>query len=132
MRIPALLVAGFAICLASCGSDPKPVVKVTAKKTPDESRRFPSTNLIDTKVVDQQLMGKPFMPGGTLARYKLGKTEYEMFVTRMASPAEAANLLPDWRNSLTGAKFVPSFGGYFGLDAGRRGSPRPGRSTELM
>jgi len=39
---------------------------------------FPSPNLVDTKVVDKQLLGKPFMPGGTLAHYKKGKTEYEM------------------------------------------------------
>ena len=124
MRTPVLLVAGFAALLASCGSESKPAVSATprkaeAPKPSDESRRFAKTNLIDTRVVDRELMGKPFMPGGTLAHYRNGKTEYEMFIARLSSPAEAAYLLPDWRKVLADAKFVPSFGGYFGLDAGR-------------
>ena len=31
----------------------------------------------------------------------------------------AAFLLPDWRKALTNPKLVPSFGGYFGEEAGR-------------
>ncbi|MGI8745555.1 MAG: hypothetical protein ACR2NN_23880 [Bryobacteraceae bacterium] len=64
-------------------------------------------------------MGKPFMPGGTLARYKKGGTEYEMFAAKLATPLAAAVLLPDWRKALANAKLVPSFGGYFGQDSGR-------------
>jgi len=56
------------------------------------------------------------MPGGTLAHYKRGSVEYDMFVARTP---DAALLLPDWSQSLTGSKLVPSFGGYFGEDAGR-------------
>src|ERR1019366_1490510 len=65
-------------------------------KPTDESRRFPLLNRVDTLVVDNQLLGKSFMRGGTLARYRHGKIEYSMFV----------------------AKLIPSFGGYFGQDAG--------------
>ena len=82
-------------------------------------QRFSSANLVETKVVDKELMGKPFMPGGTLARYKKGKKEYEMFVAKLPTATDAAILLPDWRKALTDSKLVPSFGGYFGLDAGR-------------
>lgn len=64
-------------------------------------------------------MGKSFMPGGTLAHYKRGKVEYEMFVARTPGANDAALLLPDWRKALDGAKLVPSFGAYFGSDAGR-------------
>lgn len=64
-------------------------------------------------------MGKPFMPGGTLAHYKKGAKEYEMFVAKLPSATDAAIILPDWRKALTDAKLVPSFGGYFGQDAGR-------------
>ncbi|HLJ13920.1 MAG TPA: hypothetical protein VKV15_05440 [Bryobacteraceae bacterium] len=64
-------------------------------------------------------MAKPFMPGGTIARYKKGKTEYEMFVAKLPSATDAAILLPDWNKALTGSKLVPSFGGYFGDDGGR-------------
>jgi hypothetical protein len=59
------------------------------------------------------------MPGGTLAHYKKGKREYEMFVAKLPSATDAAILLPDWRKALVDSKLVPSFGGYFGQDAGR-------------
>ncbi len=64
-------------------------------------------------------MGKPFMPGGTLAHYKQGKTDFEMFVAKLPSATDAAILLPDWRKALSNAKLIPSFGGYFGLDGSR-------------
>ncbi len=113
-----------AVLLLSCSPEPKPAspAKSDAPKIAipsDESRRFPKTNLIETTVVDRELMGKSFMPGGTIAHYKRGRIEYEMFVARTASVNDAVFLLPDWRKALTGAKLVPSFGGYFGLDAGR-------------
>jgi hypothetical protein len=109
------------LLLTSCGSQPKPepVTKVETPKPADESARFVTANLVETKVVDKELMGKPFMPGGTLARYKKGKKEYEMFVVKLATATDAAILLPDWRKALTDSKLVPSFGGYFGIDAGR-------------
>ena len=64
-------------------------------------------------------MGKAFMPGGTVADYKKGAMEYQMFVARTPSPTDAAILLLDWKNALAGAKLVPSFGGYFGTDGGK-------------
>ncbi len=54
-----------------------------------------------------------------MARYKKGKKEYEMFVAKLANATDAAILLPDWRKALVDSKLVPSFGGYFGQDAGR-------------
>ena len=112
------------VLLSSCGPEPKPAAsepakKVEAPKPPDESRRFATANLVKTEVVDKDLMGKPFMPGGTLAHYKKGKREYEMFVAKLPSATDAAILLPDWRKALVDSKLVPSFGGYFGQDAGR-------------
>jgi hypothetical protein len=115
----------MAAVLTACGSDPKstavsePVRKTDAPKPSDEARRFPKANLVDTKVVDKELMGKPFMPGGTIAHYKKGKDEYDMFITRLPTPLDAAILLPDWNKTLAGSKLIPSFGGYFGRDAGR-------------
>jgi hypothetical protein len=70
-------------------------------------------------VADDHLLGKPFMPGGTLAHYKRGKIEYTMFVAKAPTAQEAAFRLLDWHKAMTGAKIIPSFGGYFGLDAGR-------------
>lgn len=122
MRI--LLPILFAAFLMSCGDDSKPAAKAApapaAKPKPaDESRHLPLANRVDTKVVDRELMGKSFMPGGTLGRYKKGAVEYEMFVAKLPSATDAAITLPDWRKALTDAKLVPSFGGYFGSDAGR-------------
>ena len=124
MRIPFALLPALAALLASCGSEPNPalsmpVKKAEAPKPADESRRFPTAGLVETKVVDKELLGKPFMPGGTLARYRKGKTEYEMFVARLPSALDAAILLPDWSKLLAGSKLIPTFGGYFGQDAGR-------------
>jgi len=124
MRIPFVLFPALAALLTSCGSGPTPAPSVSVKKAdalkpPDESRRFPKANLVETKVVEKELLGKPFMPGGTLARYKKGNMEYEMFVARLPTALDAAILLPDWSKTLAGAKLNPSFGGYFGQDAGR-------------
>jgi len=123
MRIATVFVLVFAGLLASCGSSPKPSAaeapqKAEAPKPEDESILFPKENLVDTKVVDQNLMGKSFMPGGTVARYKKGKVEYEMFVTKLPTALDAAILLPDWQKALTGSKLIPTFGGYFGDDVG--------------
>ncbi|HUQ94511.1 MAG TPA: hypothetical protein VM120_22705 [Bryobacteraceae bacterium] len=123
MRHP-LFVAALAVLLCSCGPDSKPSLTESPKKAPapkpaDESRRLPKTNLVQTELVDKELMGKTFMPGGTLGRYKKGGVEYQIFVAKLPAAGDAALLLPDWRAALTGPKLIPSFGGYFGQDAGR-------------
>jgi len=118
----ALLIAA-ALFVCSCSSpQPAPEPQPKAAEVPkphDETQRFPLANRVDTKVVDTKLLGKPFMPGGTIAHYKKGKTEYDMFVSKLESANQAAITLPDWQRSLTNAKLVPSFGGYFGDDNGR-------------
>lgn len=121
MRISLLLIA---VLLAACGPEPKPAAtevpqKAEAPPIHDEYQRFPKTNLVDTKVVPKELIGKPFMPGGTLASYKRGKTEYQMFLAQLPTAEDAAILLLDWKKVLADAELVPSFGGYFGTDAGR-------------
>ena len=121
MRITSIAVAALAALLISCSpeskTNPEPVAQKVLKERPaDESRRFPKTNLVETKVVDDQLMGKKFMPGGTVAHYKKGNIEYDMF---LAKTDKAALLLPDWSSALANSKLVPSFGGYFGDDAGK-------------
>lgn len=76
-------------------------------------------NRVDTQVVNTQLLDKPFMPGGTLAHYKRGRTEYSMFIAKMPTAQDAAFLLLDWNKALKGSKIIASFGGYFGDDGGR-------------
>jgi hypothetical protein len=124
MRIRVIFVAAFAVLISSCGSQPKPAPsdptrKVEAPKPADESDRFATANLVGTKVVDKELLGKPFMPGGTLAQYKKRKKEYEMFVAKLPTSTDAAILLLDWKKTLADSKLIPSFGGYFGQDSGR-------------
>jgi len=124
MRVSDLLVIAAAGLLVCCGSQPKSTPpespkKIEAPKPADESRRFPTANLVKTEVVDTNLLAKAFMPGGTLAHYKKGSKEYEMFVAKLPTSTDSAILLPDWRKALTDSKLEPSFGGYFGSDGGR-------------
>ena len=120
-RLPLLLIA--AALLLSCGSEPKAPPPEAARpaaaaQPPDESPRFPLDHQVSTEVIDAHLLGKSFMPGGTLAHYKKGRTQYSMFVARMPNAQDAAFLLLDWQKALAGATLIPSFGGYFGRDAG--------------
>ncbi len=125
MRLPPVLVA-FAALLVSCGSQPSsaPAPAAAEKAAPppkpaDESRRFPQAGLLKTEVIDDHLLGKSFMPGGTLAHYRKGKSTYDMFVAKVATLNDAPLMLLEWKNALTDAQMDPSFGGYFGQDAGR-------------
>lgn len=88
-------------------------------KPADESRRFPKANLVKTELVERQIMGKAFLPGGTLAHYKKAKVEYQMFAAKLDSPTAAAIALSDYRKTLKNPVLVPSFGGYFGDEAGK-------------
>ncbi len=116
-----LLIATASVLLVSCGSAPKAASeapKAAPVKPVDDSNRFPKANLVDTEVINEDLMGKRFMPGGTVAHYRKGKTDYDLFVAHTASANDAAMLLLDWRKALADVKFVASFGGYFGNDTG--------------
>lgn len=124
MRTAWLVLGLSGTMLCSCATEPKapPVANssenANAPKPSDESDRFPKANLAGTKVVGRHLMSKAFMPGGTVAHYRRGALEYDLFAARLPSATEAAILLPDWRKAMTGVKLIPSFGGYFGADAG--------------
>ena len=111
---PGQRAAGLAIFLAALFA-----ISLFAQKTADESRRLPKTNLVKSEVVDRQIMGKAFMPGGTVGHYKKGKSEYDMFLAKTASPNAAAITLSDWRKTMTNPKLIASFGGYFGDDGGK-------------
>ncbi|MBY0505062.1 MAG: hypothetical protein K2X03_14205 [Bryobacteraceae bacterium] len=108
--------------LTSCASEaPKPVEKPKADPVPkpvDETRRFPKAGLVRVSLVEKELLGKDFMPGGNLAEYKRGQQTYRLFLVKTFTPDRAAILLLDLKNRLQNAKFVPTFGGYYGTDAG--------------
>src|SRR5579884_1683697 len=112
--------------LAGCGSKPPKTAAPAAAERPapppkpsDESARFPKAGLLKTEVVDNHVPDKSFMPGGTVAHYRRGKSEYDMFVAKLATPTDAAILLLDWKKALTDAELIASFGGYAGKDAGK-------------
>jgi hypothetical protein len=120
----SFVLVALSVLLAACGSEPSkaPAAAVTPAPPPkpmDESRRFPQANLLGTEVVNDHLLGKAFMPGGTLAHYRKGKTQYDLFVTQLPTPTDAAIALLDWSKALTNADLIASFGGYAGQDAGR-------------
>jgi hypothetical protein len=85
----------------------------------DETRKFPKTNFVKSEVVEKQIMGKAFLPGGTVAHYRKGKVDYDMFAAKTASATAAAIALSDYRKALTNPKLIASFGGYFGEDGGK-------------
>lgn len=119
-----LLVPAAALLLSGCGSDSKqPVIEVAQKaEAPapkDETRRFPVADQVDTKLVVKELLGKRFMPGGTIAHYKKGETEYDMFVAQFPTATDAAIAIANWDGALKDPKLIPTFGGYFGTDEGR-------------
>jgi hypothetical protein len=121
MRI--LFAGTCTVILVSCSSTPEQRPKspetaqpVTAAKPSDESRRLPQANFVSSEVVESQLLGKAFMPGGTIGRYRKGKAEYRMFVARAANASAAAVILSQWRSAISKPEFVASFGGYFGAD----------------
>lgn len=115
--------AALSAVLISCGSGDAPQAaaptKAAAPKPADESRHLPKAGLVESHVVDRELLGKPFMPGGTLGHYKVGANEFDMFVAKLPATQNAAFLLPDWSKALRDSTLVPSFGGYFGDDGGR-------------
>src|SRR5579884_901488 len=123
MRTAGLFCCVIFSFLASCSAPPKPAEQpaqaTQPPKPPDDSRRFPKPNLVDTSVVDNHIWDQTFMPGGTVARYKKGKTEYGMMVAKLASPTDAAILLLDCKKAMADAVLVPSFGGYYGTVNGR-------------
>lgn len=117
-------VFALALLLAGCGSSappaaaPKKAARPAAPPPTDQTRRFPMAERVEVALVESALFGKPFLPGGNVAKYTRGAREYEMFIIRAASPAAAAGLLFDYKSTLESPKFIAHFGGYFGADAG--------------
>lgn len=121
--LPLLLAAGCGTNApapapeAKSAEAPAPTPK-PARKILDETQKFPSKNRASVTVVEPNVEGRPYLPAGNVAQYGAGKTAFKAFVIQTDSPTAAAILLSDVRRNLTGAKLVPSFGGYFGTDSG--------------
>jgi hypothetical protein len=106
------------IAMVACGgSVPEaPPQQVEAPKPPDQSRRFPKDGQTAMELVNDNLLGKDFLPGGNLATYEKDGKTYQMFLIVSKTPDTAAALSFDAKEQLQDSKFVPSFGGYFGMD----------------
>jgi hypothetical protein len=111
------------IALCACSEEPKtapaPMKKAEAPKVLDESHRFPQQDRGEVKVVQKELLGKAYLPGGNVAQYKKGKRQYELFLGRLPAVEDAPLALLAFKKDLAEAKLIPSFGGYFGTDGGQ-------------
>jgi hypothetical protein len=114
------LAGALAILCACSGSPPKEQlqthVAATPAKPPDESRRFPLTDRVNMRLVDDHLLGKDFLPGGNVAEYRNKGKTYQQFLVHSKSAETAALLLFDFKSHLRDAKYLPHMGGYFGMD----------------
>lgn len=117
-----------AVMLTGCGNT-TPTAEGTSKvaaspapklrmKPPPEDMRFPTAGLVEVIQQAEPLYGKAFLPGGNIARYKVGAKEYELFLVKTATPSESAGLMFDYKKNLAGPAFIAHFGGYAGQDGG--------------
>jgi len=114
-------ILAFALCLACGGGEqaaaPQEPKAAPAKAMPeDESHRFSKEDRVSTEVVDDNLLGKDYLPGGNQAEYDRGGKKHQLYLIKTGSPEDAALLMFDIKGRLADAKYVPHFGGYFGMD----------------
>lgn len=112
-----ILLAMLAV-LVGCGDSPPPAAApVAVKKKPapkDEARWFPKKDQVSMELVPDHVLGKDYLPGGNVGKYKAGGKEYEMFLIKTGGNQDAALLVFDVKKDLKDSKLMPSFGGYFG------------------
>lgn len=75
--------------------------------------------MLEVKVSEGNLLGKSFMPPGTLARYRKGNQAYEIFITELPTETDSAIVLAHWDQALKNPKVVKSLDAYYGMDGGR-------------
>jgi hypothetical protein len=123
MRFLAITTLPLALLLTGCAPETKPAAAPApakkAAKPSDETRRLPSADRVEAKVVEDHLLGYEFLPGGSTGHYKQGKVEYDLILVKTGSPTDAAILLLNTKNELENAKLIPHFGGYFGKREGK-------------
>ncbi len=112
------LIAAFG-CGAPPEQEPAEPEKASrpAEEIRDETHRFHKDGLVAAKVVEANLGGKDFMPGGNFAEYEKDGKKYQVFFTLRRNADQALFLSMDYKEILADAKFVPHFGGFFGMDS---------------
>ena len=118
MRLWIALVLGW---LAACGGAPapEPAAKPAAEtkpRIPDHQTWFALEGRSSFEVVEDNLLGKDWLPAGNVAQYDADGKQYTLFLAITFSPDAAGLLSFEAKGKLADAKFVPSFGGYFGMD----------------
>ncbi|MBI1353740.1 MAG: hypothetical protein GC160_05285 [Acidobacteria bacterium] len=68
------------------------------------------------ELVEDHALGKDYLPGGNVATYEKDGKSYRLILLVVKDPDTAALLSFEAKSHLEGAKLVPSFGGYFGMD----------------
>jgi hypothetical protein len=116
MRVALLIAVALASTACDASTDAPQKVEQARPKPPDERRRFVAENRISMELVDDHILGKNFLPGGNVAEYELDGKRYQRFLVATKDPAAATFLTMDIKDALAGSKFVPQFGGYFGMD----------------
>ena len=120
LDFPAILVAISVLWACSPSEPPSgnasepPAAQAEAIR--DDTHRFHKDGLVSSAVVPDHLGGKEFMPGGNYAEYDKGGKQYSVFFTERRTEDQAMFLAMDYRDELTDPKFIPTFGGFFGLD----------------
>ena len=118
--LPAILIAVLGLWTCSSGEPASETAAAPEKKPAeqirDETHKFHKDGLVSARVVEDQLGGKDFMPGGNFAAYAKDGKEYSVFFTERRNADQAMFLSMDYRDALTDPKFIPSFGGFFGMD----------------
>ncbi|MYG02447.1 MAG: hypothetical protein F4173_09275 [Acidobacteriia bacterium] len=129
MRTEIVILLGTALMLGSCGpstddsgpaSEQAAEQKKPAEEIRDETYRFHKEGLVEAKVVQDNLCGQDFMPGGNVADYDKGGKKYQVCFTLRRNADAAMFLSMDYRDALSDQKFIPHFGGCYGWS----GKPR--------
>jgi hypothetical protein len=111
------------LLLAGCGSDSGKKAEAAPAAAPlppvkDNRLRLLAENQTSATVVQDHVLGKKVLPGGTVGEYDDHQRKYQIFVIETPSPQDAAILLLDTKVTLTDPQYLAHMGGYFGTDAG--------------
>lgn len=118
LTTPRVVWLAAAVCLL-VGCAREPAQNAAAARAARESALLPKENVLEVKVVPKELLGKPFMPGGTIARYQKGKDSYEIFLSELPSETDSAIVIAHWDGALKNPKVIRSLDAYYGLDGQR-------------
>jgi hypothetical protein len=119
----AAIAVGVALLLGACGSTSAPEKQQTVANPPlpppvkDDKALLLTENLQTAMVVQNHLLDKKELPGGTLGQYEANGKKYQMFIIETSSSQDAAILLLDLKNTLKDAEYIAYMGGYSGTDA---------------